>query len=261
MVLSPECIKISSKDCIAFAFVDIQHDPGKLRTGSAQRSDKNLRFCAEALAGNDAQKPVLPVHSAAAVEMPHDTAAALLVIGGDAVFVHKCDKGICCAVGEFILNGAALCRNDLVAAFPVKSGGSFPVHAANRQDPLVAVAFDQLTADDLASCDFLFSDPFKRVVHLCELKAQFFLVGHVATVTAAALAVAVAAGVNAGRGGEQQLFTARVGVGLQDLQDTDFPFLADDGPGDEDRTSFHMADAGGVGAVGVDGDASDLIFS
>jgi predicted RNA-binding protein with TRAM domain len=105
------------------------------------------------------------------------------------------------------------------------------------------------------------NDALERIVHLCEFKAQLFVIGHVPTVTAAALAVAGAAGVNAGRGGEQQPFAARVGVGLQDLQNADLPFLADDRPGDKYRASIHMTDAGGVRAVGVNGDAYDLIFS
>ena len=54
--------------------------------------------------------------------------------------------------------------------------------------------------------DILLSDALERVIHFRKFEAQFFLVGHMLQITAAALAIIGTRGINSGGGREKKLF-------------------------------------------------------
>ena len=261
MALAPERIEIPGEHGVPRALVHIQHDPRQLRAGAVQMPDEGARQGAEAAPCHDAQQAIRALDGAAAEDVPHDAPIRRLVIGGDAVCVHKVRERAGRPVRQLVLQQAASDRDQLMAALAVKAGDGAPVLFPDGEDTLVAVALRLFAPDDFGSGHALFPEPRERIVDFLKLEAQLLVVAHVTAVAAAAAAVAGAVGGDAGGRGDEQLFPSSVGEARTDLDDADLPDLARQGARHKDRAAPQMCDARSVGGEALDRDRGDLIFS
>ena len=104
-------------------------------------------------------------------------------------------------------------------------------------------------------------DPEERVIDLGELKAQLLIIGEVAAVTSAAFAIGWTVGFYTVWREQQRHHGAAEGEILPNFDNTDFPFLAGNGPWDKDRAAIHMADSIGICAVPLYANTICFVFS
>ena len=192
--------------------------------------------------------------------MAHGAPAGLLFIGGDATAVEKVRHGSGAALGQRILDQAAVQGNQLMAPLSVKAVGGLAFHRGHGKDPLVSVLLQLGAAQNLPGLQLLLADMAQGVVHPAELEAQLLLITHVPAVTAAAFAEPGTFRLHPAGGGGEQFFPFGKDGAVGDFQYSDFPDLAGDGPGHKHGPAVDVADALGLGTVTVDSDGKNVVL-
>lgn len=257
---APERIKVAGQYGVAGTAVDVQYDAGELRAGLAQSLHQCGRLVSKAFAGNNAQQSVPALHGAAEEHMAHDAAAAFLIIGPDAVQVHKRRHGPGSAAAQRVLYKTVIDRDELVAAFAEKAAACLSVYVSDGEDRLIAVVGDSVAANDLRGLNALLTYTPQRVIDAAELEAQFILVAHVPCIAAAALAVIRTGGFDAAGSSFDEPLHPCIGAIGGGLDDFYFPLFTGESTGDKNCTAVYMAYAVCLRAEVFDGDGIYFVF-
>ena len=255
-ILPPEGAVLVPQDDVALFCIRVQHHahgPGRRRPDEGRQ----LRLPGQLLAiGHHAAKALaLPVHPD--VEVPHQTLAGALVIGGNFIPPHPVPHGLGRFVGDLRLDEAAVHSHHLVAAGLVKADGASGAHGVLA---LVAVVGGVLGPQNLLHLEVRAPQAGQGVLDPLALGPQLLRVAHVLEVTAAALAEIGTLRLRPLRGGLAELHHLAGGAGLHDLCDAQVDLLAPHGPGDEHHGAVQAHDAKALTGVALHGAGIDAVF-
>ena len=125
--------------------------------------------------------------------MPYRASPGFFLISGNAILVHKRRHGSSHPAAQPVLNKAVSQRDQIVAAFPIKTIHGLAVSLANGENPFVAVSLRRFTSKDRLSLQALLPNMPERGVDALPFKPQFLFITQMPGIAAAAFSIKRAA--------------------------------------------------------------------
>ena len=195
----------------------------------------------------------LPIPVGADIEVPDQSPARPLVIGGDAVRLHPRLEGPLQAGDRLRLEEAVRGVQHIVAPGAEVADGQPPPPLSHRELYLVPVPVGLFRPQDRGQIQVNMSHPLQGVGNALALGPQLLGVGHVPVLTAAAFPIQGAVNPHPLRGGGQQLHSPAPGHIFFNLFQPDPPPLPGDGAGHKDNPALQPGHPHPLG-----GEAGDL---
>ena len=258
---APENADVRAQNDVGAAAVDAQADAAQAGDGGAQQLDQptGLR---DIRTGDDDDDHQLAGGRRTGHNMADEAASGLLIVGGDAVFAHPIQDGLCGPGGILALNGAPVFGqgDEIVAARREEAAGRRAVRLRDGVCALIAVAEGMRHAPNGRHLDGKPADALEEILHLLALEGKGGLVGRVLADTAAAALVDGAERLGAAGALFQQLFHAAKGIALFRLDDAHQRAFAGQQTGDKHGHALVAADALRILTEGIAGHFKALVF-
>ena len=240
-VLAPQRVVLGAQNHVGSPGVHRQNHPHQGGNGRSQRRHQFVGMGQFFPVDNEAAQH-FPGLVGAQIQVAHQPLPRLFLVGGDAVLFHPVCHHLAAQAVHLGLEVTVGNVNDLVGAGAVVAD-AVPAH---RKLYLIAVALGVFCPVNGGHRQVQTAQAVEGVLHPLALGVQFLLIGHVAELTASALAVVGAVRLDAGGGWGVQRGNVGPGGVVAHVLDAYVCLFASDRSVDKD---YHAVNAGHSGAV------------